>query len=275
MHRFLLASLALVPGVCWAQSAPGIADLMHARNFAMGGAYRALGPGGESLGGNPAAMLLQKVYVMELTGAWDSENKFGFASASIVDSQTTQVAAGLSYHFVSLGRGEDRRSAHLTSLGVAIPLSDNLYAGATVRYLLIADTANAITMDAGLLLRLSDALRVSASGHNLIDIRHPEMSRYFAVGLAYSAGALTATADVRVDFSSKPSTQAAYSGGLEYVVAGAFPLRAGYSYDNIAGTQFVSGGVGILGGAGGGLDFGYRHEIGGNDGRLFAMTLRF
>jgi hypothetical protein len=181
----------------------------------------------------------------------------------------------MSYHFVSLGRGEERRSAHLTSLGVAVPLSDNLYAGATVRYLLIAGTANAITMDAGLLLRLSDALRVSASGHNLIDVRHPEVSRYFAVGLAYSAGALTATADVRVDFSSKPSTQGAYSGGLEYVVAGAFPLRAGYSYDNIAGTQFVSGGIGILGGAGGGLDFGYRHEIGGNDGRLFALTLRF
>src|SRR5260370_40305365 len=107
MHRFLLASLALVPGLCWAQSTPGIVDLMHARNYAMGGAYRALGPGGEALGGNPAAMLVQKVYVMELTGAWDSANKFGFASASIVDSQTTQVAARMSHHFGSLGRGDE------------------------------------------------------------------------------------------------------------------------------------------------------------------------
>src|SRR5262249_18200804 len=275
MRRLLSPLLALLPGLCLAQSPPGIVDLMHARNYAMGGAYRVLGPGGESLGGNPASMLLQRVYLFELSGAWDSNNKFGFATTSIVDSQTTQIAAGVSYHFVSLGRGEERRSAHLTSLGIALPLSENLFAGVTARYLLIGGTANAITLDVGLLLRLSSSLRLGVSGHNLIDIHHPEMSRYFAIALAYSSGALTVTADCRLYFSSNPPTEAAYSGGLEYVVSGAFPLRAGYSYDNIAGTQFVSAGAGIVGGGGGGLDFGYRHEIGGNEGRLFALTLRF
>ncbi len=272
MQKLLGLSLALVPGLSLAQSAPGLVDLVNARSMAMGGAYRALGAG-DSLSGNPAAMLVRKLYQLETTGAWDSASKFGFAGASIVDSQTSQVAGGLSYHYASLGRGDERRGAHLTSLGLATPFTDKLFAGVAGRYLLIASAANAITLDAGLLLRVSDAFSVAVSGHNLIDIRHPEMERYFAFATAYSAGALTLAADLRAKFS--PTTQLAYSGGLEYVAGGAFPLRVGYSYDNISGNQFVSGGIGYLGPAGGGIDFGYRHEIAGIGGRLFALTLKF
>ncbi len=274
MRKFFLLSTLLGPALCAAQSPPGIIDLMHARNFAMGGAYRALGGGGESVGGNPAAMVTQKMYAFELTGAWDSETKFGFASASIVDSQTSQLAAGLSYHFVSLGRGEDQRTAQVTSLGLAAPLSETVYVGVAGRHLLISGTANAITLDAGLLVRVSDALKVAVSGHNLIDIRHPEMSRYYAVGLVYGVGALTAAADLRVDFAAVPSTQVAYGAGLEYVVSGAFPLRAGYSHDNITGNEFLSAGIGFQTSGNGGIDFGYRHELGGTKGRLFALTLK-
>ncbi len=274
MHRFLLVSILHGPALCMAQSQPGIVDLMHARNFAMGGAYRALGTGGESLGGNPAGMAAHKLYAFELTGAWDSETKFGFASASIVDSQTSQVAAGLSYHFVSLGRGDDQRTAQVTSLGLAAPFSDIVYVGVAGRHLLISGAANAITLDAGLLVRLSDALKVAVSGHNLIDIRHPEMSRYYALGLVYSAGAFTAAADLRADFSAVPSTQVAYGAGLEYVLSGAVPFRAGYSHDNITGNEFLSAGIGFQTSGNGGIDFGYRHELGGTQGRLFALTLK-
>lgn len=274
MTRALLLSWLLASTFCFAQNQPGLTDVMRARSFGMGGASLATGSASEALGGNPAGMSVRRVFAVDLTGAWDSQTKYGFAGLSIVDSQTNQLAGGVGYDFISLGRGDDRHTAHLTSLGLAAPVSENLHFGLTAKHLLVSGAANAITLDTGLLLRLSDSLNLAVSGHNLIDTQHPELRRYFGAGAAYVFGPLTAVVDVRADFAAAPSTQVAYRAGLEYLVGGAIPLRAGYSHDNIAGAQYVSGGVGLLTPAGGGIDFGYRHEIGGSEGRLFALTLK-
>jgi hypothetical protein len=257
-----------------AQGEPNLNDLMRARNYGMGGAYRAIALGGEAITGSPAALALRRRYEFELSGAWDSQTKFGYGSAAIIDSQTTDVAAGVSYHFASLGRGDQQRSANLSTLAFAAGVSENIFVGAGVKYLLEsgAVSANAITVDVGLLVRLSEGLLVSISGQNLIDIRNKDLSRYYALGLAYVAGPVTAAVDARADFTG-PSTRFAYHAGLEYVLGGAFPLRAGYSHDNIISTEYVSGGIGYAG-KGGGIDFAYRQEIGGNQGRLFALALR-
>jgi hypothetical protein len=275
MRTALLVGMIVYPSVALAQSEPSLRDLMRARGYAMGGAFRAVAFAGEALVGNPAAMSLRRRYDFDLAGAYDSASKFSFASIAIVDSQTSSLAAGVGYHFVSIGQGTENRTANLTSLAISTPLSDNLYFAVGGKYLLMsgARSANAVTADVGILLRVTDSLLASVSGHNLIDIRNPDLSRYYAFSLGYVSGPLTAVVDIRLDTETNPTTKLAYGGGLEYVAAGNFPFRAGYLQDDIANTKFVSGGIGYLT-PGAGIDFGYRHEVGGNQGRLFAIGLR-
>ncbi len=275
MRRGLLVQILLCSALAFGQSEQNLNDLMRARNYAMGGAYRAIALGGEAITGSPAALALRRRYEFELAGAFDPQTKFGYGSAAIIDSQTTDWAAGLSYHFASLGSGDQQRSVNLATLAFAAPVSENFFLGGGVKYLIEsgAVSANAITIDAGLLVRLSEGLLVSINGQNLIDVGKRDLSRYYGLGLAYVAGPVTAAADVRADFTGS-SPRFAYHGGLEYILGGAFPLRAGYSRDNILSTQYVSGGLGFFG-KGGGIDVAYRHEIGGADGRLLALALHF
>jgi hypothetical protein len=275
MRRVSLVLLILYPALASAQSEPNLSDLMRARNYAMGGAYRAVALGGEAITGSPAALALRRRYDFELSGAFDSQTKFGYASAAVIDSQTTDLAAGASYHFVSLGRGDQQRSVNLVALAFAAGISENVFIGGGVKYLMEsgAVSANAVTVDAGLLVRLSEGLIATITGQNLVDISNKDLSRYYALGLAYVTGAITVAADARADFTG-PSTRFAYHTGLEYILSGAFPLRAGYMHDNIIGTEYISGGVGFAG-KGGGIDLAYRHELGGNNSRLFALALHF
>lgn len=253
----------------------GLRDLMTARAFAMGGAYRALGIGGEAVTGNPAAMSLYRRYMVDVSGAWDLQTKFAFGNVSILDSSTNIIAAGLAYHLGSIGRGASRRIAHFNTVSSSIPLSENFMMGASVRHLLMtgAREANAITVDAGLLMRLFAGLTISLSGHNLIDVSNPDLTRYYALALGYSAGSFNVAADLRADFGIAPTVQLAVNAGAEYVVAGSFPIRVGYTLDRISGRQDLSGGLGIYI-EGIGVDAAYRHELGGTNGHLVALTLR-
>jgi hypothetical protein len=52
------------------------------------------------------------------------------------------------------------------------------------------------------------------------------------------------------------------------------PLRAGFVYDQIAGNaKYLSFGSGFFY-QGSGVDIAYRHEIGGFNGRLIAITIK-
>jgi hypothetical protein len=276
MSKPLTVLLLLVSSSAFATAIePGLRDLMQARNIAMGGAYRAHGLGAESAFGNPAALSMYKRYQVELSGAWDITTKYAFGSVAIADS-TQEVSAGVAYHLVTLGRGEKRRIAHFNTVASAYAISENIHVGVSARHLLMtgAREANAITMDAGLLVRLTEGLSIGFSGHNLIDTANPELTRYYALAAAWVIGGLTAAFDVRADFGiADVPVQMAYGGGLEYILADMFPLRAGYSYDTVMGTQHISCGLGYAY-QGGGIDLAYRHELAGNDGRLLMLTFK-
>src|SRR5258708_19553774 len=97
------AWLAFAPALAFAQGEqPGFRDLMQARNYAMGGAYRALGLGTESIDGNPAAMGLRKRYEIDLGGALDTQTKFSSATPPIYHTPTPHFGAGVTYPFISL-----------------------------------------------------------------------------------------------------------------------------------------------------------------------------
>ncbi|MGQ0506141.1 MAG: hypothetical protein ACT4TC_12580, partial [Myxococcaceae bacterium] len=158
-----LVLLASVP--CFAQQEPGLRDVQHARTMSMGGAFRALGLGADASVGNPASMPLLKRYQMDLSGAYDVQTKFGYGAAAVLDSVTSQIAAGVHYAFVSLGHDDDHRFAHVTTLASGAALSEVVHIGLSGKHILEngSRTANAVTMDAGLLFRFG-SLSVSVTG---------------------------------------------------------------------------------------------------------------
>lgn len=272
---WLVSAVALGQTVSAARP-PNLEDVMAARNYAMGGAYRSLGYGTETITGNPAALTLYKRYQVELSGAYDFKNVWGYAGISISDSITNDVAAGVAYQMVSLGNGDTRRLAYLTTAASAYPLSQNFHLGVAVRHQVITgtDNTNSVTMSAGLIFRPFDELCFSVSGHNLIGVWSDDVPRYFTFGISsLIGGQFTPTVELRTDFNDPSGTKVHFSGGLEWLAGDTFPLRIGYSYDQISGTQHVGLGVGYFT-EGSGVDLSYRHEINGTEGKVLALTIK-
>ncbi len=252
---------------------PDLRDLGSGRSVAMGGAYEAVGFGVESIGGNPAAISIFKRYQIEASGMWDIPQAFGNAAIGLIDS-TNPLATGVSYNFTTFG-GFDRRWAHVTTLGFSYALGDLLHIGVAGRQQVIVGAANtnSITMNAGLIFRPADWLSLGFSGHNLIPVYNVDTSRYFVASVASTvASQLTGAFDVRLDFN-QPVARYALHGGLEWLIAQFLPIRAGYQYDGIGNHHYVSGGLGYFS-DGSGVDLAYRHELGGQAGRMLTLSLK-
>lgn len=252
---------------------PDLRDLMHARNLAMGGAYMSMGYGAETLGGNPAALSAFKRYQIEASGAWDIPNGMGFGTLALADS-TNVIAGGLSYHFVTFG-GLERRWAHVTTMALSYALAEWLHLGVSGRHhvLVGASQTNSITMNAGLVVKPLPQLSIGVSGHNLINNFNRDITRFFVASVsALLFNQLTPCFDLRADFN-QPTPRFAFHGGLEWLIAMTVPVRIGYQYDGIMNHNYLSFGVGwFLEGSG--IDLAYRHELGGAEGRMLALTLK-
>jgi hypothetical protein len=239
----------------------------------MGGAYEALGYGAEAIGGNPAALTLYKRYQIEATGSWDIPQGFGFGSVGLADS-TNPLAAGITYHFATYG-GPERRWAHLTTLALAYGIGDIIHLGVAARHhvLVGASNTNSISMNAGVIVRPVSFLTFGFSGHNLISVYNRDVTRYFVASIsAQILGQLSPAFDLRMDFN-QVNPRLAYHAGIEWLIANSFPLRVGYQYDGIMNHQYLSGGIGWFS-DGSGVDLSYRHELGGQEGKLVSLTLK-
>lgn len=272
--RALLVLLALSPSLAYAQYAENLIslrDLTNARAIALGGAYRVLGGTAEVVVGNPAAVLLYPIYRVEVGGAWDFASKEAFGSVMVLDGKSQPLGGGAAYQLVSLGRGGSRRTGHLSTIALAYALSPNFLLGASTRYLVMsgATSANAVTADGGLVLRLSQGLQIGIGGHNLIDTGNPELSRYFTGSGALMLDTLSLVADVRSDFNGE-SPQFGYSLGAEYILARAIPLRIGFRHEPLLGKA-LSGGLGLMA-PDGGFDVAYQHSLDGR-GQTLALTV--
>lgn len=254
-------------------SPPLLLELAHARSLGMGGTFYGLGLGADAVSGNPAALGLHRSYRVEMSGAWDMVTKAGLASSSVADGITSPVAAGYAYHLLSNGRGDARRTTHLNTLALAIPLGQSLLIGASGRHVLEmgAESGSGLSMGAGFALKLG-AFQVGASGHNLFDFGNPRFPRFYVGSLGLVSGLLSAAVDVRAE-PGRAGSPYSVAAGTEYIAGEALPLRAGWSMDLATGVHSVSGGLGLMV-QGGGLDLGYRHELGGRGGRTLALTLR-
>ncbi|HVE84574.1 MAG TPA: hypothetical protein VND93_17075 [Myxococcales bacterium] len=247
-------------------------DLVHARSMGMGGAFRSLGLGVETVAGNPAAMSLYQHYSLELNGAWDVTQQVAFASAGVMDS-SNKLAGGVAYHLVSFGDFANRSLAHLNTLALSMPLLENVFVGGSVHYVFSSGAldANAVTGDAGVVVRLLESLTVGLAGHNLIDTRHPDLATYFTLAGAFSAGPLSVAADARAQYVQDQAPLIGVNAGAEFVLGFGVPLRAGWGRDE-SGRNFISGGLGYMF-EGGAVDVAYRHELTGI-GRAVAVTIK-
>lgn len=275
----LLSTLAhaqeAAPDTSLEPPAEDLRNILSARGYGMGGAWRALGVGAEAGTGNPAAVAAFRTYRIELTGGWDWVGKDADGMVAVADSATSALAAGVSYQIVSLGKGTQRTTAHLNTVALAVPFGDALMIGVSSRYLLMrgARQANAITGDAGILVRPSDFLSIGVSAHNLIGTGNPELTRYYSAHAGVFAGLLTVAADVRADFVTNNRTTLTYSGGMEVILGQNIPLRAGYTWNGFTRASELGVGIGVLTG-GGGLDLAYHHDFGGEKGHLVALTFK-
>ena len=269
----LLSTVALAQGLD--RSSFDFDQLTDARGFAYGGAYRILGIGADATDGNPASLLAQKTYQIELTGGWDANRHNGMGAVAIRDSQTSDVGAGVSYHYLSLKDAlGNSHSAHVGTLALALPFSDAVYLGFAGRFVHEADLPhiNAATMDVGLEVQPAKGLFVGLSGHNLINTHHPELARYYVTGLGYTQGIFAAELDVSGDPWREGGFKPRYQVGAEAVVASAMPVRLGFDSDTLTGAKYVSGGLGFLS-EGGSIDVAYRHRTDSN-GEVVVVTIK-
>lgn len=271
----VLAVLLSLPALAQEKASPGLDDLMHARNVAMGGAYRSLGYGAESVGGNPAAIAMFKRYQVELAGSWDPVSNFLFGSTAIADSASSDLATGLTYHVVTMGDGETRRTAHINTLALAFAFGSYVSIGIAARNHIITgyNDTNSITMNAGIVVRPWEWLSLSVSGHNLIDNFNPDIQRFFSLAVSSMiARIFTPTVELKADFN-QPVPRFTIGTGAEFLLADNFPLRAGYSYDGPRDVHAISFGLGFFM-EGSGVDLAYKHEING-PGRILALTIKY
>ncbi len=247
---------------------------MQARNFGMGGAYRGMGFGTETVSGNPAMLSMFRRYQLELGGAWDIPNGYGFGGLSIIDSATNELAYGQSYVLATFDSPYGRSTAHLNTTAMAYPIADWLHLGISARYQLIYGpyATNSITIGAGAAVRLFDRWIIGFSGHNLIGVASPLVNRFFALSTSASFSMLTPSFELRMDFNA-PSPRFAWALGLEWIAGEVVPIRAGFTWDNITGQKYVSAGLGFFL-EGSGVDIAYRHELEGFHGRLIAITIK-
>ena len=264
--------LMLWPLLARADPELGIRDLMHARDYGMGGAYQGTGLGAEQIMGNPAGLAVYKKYQIELNGALDFKNPFKFADLALSDS-TNEVAAGVNYTYAVLGTGPTLRHANLTTVAVGVPFGSVFSIGASGHYMKESGAvrSNAITMDVAAMLRIFDVLGISAQAKNLIDIRNPDMTRYYVASAAFMGQLFTADVDIQADFTAHP-TALRYAGGLEYLLGSSIPLRAGYSFDAAQKLSYLGLGAGWMT-DGGGIDVGYRQTLNGV-GRVLSVTIK-
>jgi hypothetical protein len=160
----------------------------------------------------------------------------------------------------------DRKGLDLR-FGVGFPVSEKLLVGATVRYLDLSENGfprglgivppsvasgglnqesivKDITFDAGVTIRPSGGLSLSLVGNNLTDPGNGLLPLTFGGGVGYGTNEFTVEGDLVADFTTYDDTTVRGMGGAELLVAGQYPIRIGYRYDDGLQSHSLSGGFG-------------------------------
>lgn len=270
------------------------AEMETARSAAMGGALRAFANSTGAVFQNPAAMVSTRVYHLEGVVQLTPEAERQVYGGAIVDSVTGRLAGGLAVSGGALDPNGVDRSLLDARLALAYPLGNNLALGATARYAKMTQDGlgplgeskvsgglmdpeggrfpfvDGFSFDAGMLVRLGDALRLGVSGQNLSYPGHALLPTTLGGGLGYGSADLSVEVDALADFNTYDHTTGRFMVGAEYLLGDHVPVRAGYRYDEGGALHAVSAGLGYIG-----TEFGIEGALRRTLGEEAATTLVF
>ncbi len=275
-------------------------DLQGTRSIAMGGALRASPTGESAILLNPAGMTLLRNYIVAGLYQFRVSDDASLVNASVVDSATNKVAAGLFYSFshasptktlaLSGGKAFDLQDTIMThEAGVALgyPFGTFLHIGLITRYVNITveqaentpesaklEETDTVTMDIGAIISPFKSLRLAVVGYNVVPVEGYEFPIQLGLGISYSFGAkFLAEFDTVLDFTRDDTVAASYHGGVELFVGSLVALRGGFQHDTIREASYASGGVGFITRKVG-VDLAVRQMVDGGAETLLAVSFR-
>ncbi len=239
------------------------------RSAAMGGALRAWGSDTTAVFLNPANLAETSAYhiagVVQLTPE-ASRQAYG---AVVMDSVTNKLAGGVSVvgSFVDPD-GIDRNTLDIR-IALAYPLTNRFLLGLGGRYMRATQLGigpfgdskisgglvdgegrfplfSTATFDAGLTIKATESIAISVVGQNLTFPNNGILPTTVGGGVGYSGSGFTLDVDGIADFNSWGKPTARIMAGGEYVIAGSFPLRLGYRYDQGPENHSLSFGAGYI-----------------------------
>jgi hypothetical protein len=244
-------------------------ELESPRSAAMGGALRALGNSVDGLYLNPANMATTRVYhIAGVAQLWPQAGRQSYGGAAVDSALNPQrLAGGLSVTSTDQDPDGLQRSTWDFRLGLALPFSEQVFFGATVKHLDVTQEGNPegtlpltraagglanesilrqTSLDVGLTIRPIPELSLAVVGTNVTNPKTALMPTLLGGGIGFGNADFSIEGDVGVDFTTYDESSLQFQGGGEFLIAGQVPLRAGYSYDQAFERQAVSMGAGYL-----------------------------
>jgi hypothetical protein len=194
---------------------------------------------------------------------------------TVVDSVTSRLCGSFSF----LGgwadpTGVDRSFLDMR-LALAFPITERFIVGLGGRYLKLTQSGlgafglsavsggltdpgstttprgrlpmiNAVTWDAGMVIKPTDSIYIAVVGQNLTYTKNGLLPLTVGGGLGYGSESFSIEADAIADIGSWDKPTARVGAGAEYVIAGMVPLRAGYRFDQGGKLHTVSLGTGYV-----------------------------
>lgn len=241
-----------------------------ARSAGMSGALHAWGYGTTALFQNPANLAETQAYHLEGIVQLTPEGARQAYGAAIMDSITNRLAGGVSFVASFIDPDGLNRQTLDGRVSLSYPITDKFLMGLGGRYFRgtqlgvgpfgdskisggLQDGAGGrapfvetFTFDAGLTLRPTEGLAIAAFGQNLTFPNNGVLPTLLGGGIGYTTSGFTGEVDGYADMSSWGKPSARIAAGAEYLIAGSFPLRAGYRYDQGADQSSLSFGVGYI-----------------------------
>lgn len=242
-------------------------DIETPRTAAMGGALRAFSASTEALYINPANMAASRVYHIGAMAALWPEAKRQSYGAAAVDSvgSRTQLAGGIGFVFNRQDPDGIDRQWNDLRFALAFPFSEQFQLGLGGRVMWLKQDGDGplgsdavasglqgenilrdFTFDAGMAFRPSREISFALVGNSITDPGHGFLPSRLGGGIGYGTQDFTLEGDVVADFTTWNRTTTLAMGGFEFLAANAYPIRAGYRFDEGAATHWVSGGLGYI-----------------------------
>jgi|GEM_PF-895994 len=231
------------------------------RSIGMGGALRSSAYSTSAVLLNPGGISMAKLYHIDALYMYEHPFESHLVGASVVDSITSMVGVGIGYFYRKIRRSDVEMQVHDARLGISIPIANILGIGITGKYIYSDNEMkidediqkppygrelNNFSLDAGLQLKLGKYLGLGVVGYNLTNIDTPVAPLSLGVSASGAFSSFLISADALLDWSSYGRLAVKVMGGMEYFLAGHFPLRIGYSYNDGRKAHSVSGGIGFI-----------------------------